>query len=73
MSEKIAKQYAQEINRLARNISDLVEERKAWIESLNRNGWIIYKSERQPGRKENQHPPIIKEIQEAAPTTVEIE
>jgi hypothetical protein len=51
----------------------LVEERKAWIESLNRNGWIIYKSERQPGRKENQHPPIIKEIQEAAPTTVEIE
>jgi hypothetical protein len=59
MSVEIAKQYAQEINRLARNISDLVEERKASANlgarkiSTLRSSRRFRKQRQQPWRSNN--------------------
>ncbi len=70
---RIGRDYAEEINTIARQANKLVAERKRLIKLMDKSGWIIYESRREQGQMAANYAPIINSIKRQERTVLEIE
>ncbi len=71
--DSVGRAYAKDINALAREVNDLVAQRKRLIQRMEKAGWMIYESRREEGALAQNYAPIISSIKRIDKVILEID
>jgi len=73
LDDQIGRDYTKLLNRIARDINGLVDERKRLIKLMENTGWMIYESRREEGKLSSNYAPTIKSVTQMKKKVLEVE